>query len=65
MLWMSFPSKDLHGNGARRILQKRHYTRRYLRMRTVSSPSLNPLKPKMTSILRCDVEGWSCSSQYC
>lgn len=59
MLWMSFPRKDLHGNGVRGILPKRDYSRRHLRIHTVSFPSLNSLKKKKkkVSILRCDVEG--------
>lgn len=57
MLQMSFPRKDLHGNGVRGILPKRDYTRRHLRICTVSFTSLNALKPKIISVLMCDVEG--------
>jgi len=57
MLRKSFPRKDLHGNGARGVLPKRHYTRTHLRKSTVSFPSLNSLKSKIKSVLRCDVEG--------
>lgn len=57
MLQMSFPRKGFRGNGVRGIVPKRDYTRRHMRICTVSFPSSNSLQPKNACILRCAVEG--------